>query len=83
MEGYYLNKKLFIGNLSIIIGGLVLSLELIGIQIIQMIEGHQFPWYNYITMYTPVFIAFTITVSVITYGINIIFKSIREEEKNN
>lgn len=78
-----MNKKLFIGNLSIIIGGLVLSLELIGIQIIQIIEGHQFPWYSYITMCTPVFIAFIITISVITYGINIVSKSIREQDNND
>lgn len=81
--GSYLNKKLFIGNLAIIIGGLVLSLELIGLQIIKMIEGDQFHWYSYITMFTPVFIAFIITISIIGYGINIVVKSIKEQDKNN
>ena len=79
----YLNKKLFIGNLAIIIGGLVLSLELMGVQIIQIIEGNQFPWYSYISKFTPVFIAFIITISVIGYGIKLVAKSIREKDNNN
>ena len=67
-----MSKKLFLGYLGVILGGLTFSLELIGLQILQSI-GHGF-LSDYI-FNLPVLLAFCITIAIIILGMKIILNS--------
>ena len=64
--------KRLIGNLAIILGSLVLSLQLYGLKIIQGIEMQKGGWKTFAIEYareSPISFAILITVAVIIYGI--------------
>jgi hypothetical protein len=65
-------NKSFLGCLAIIIGGLVLSLELYGLKIVQGLEMQKGEWHTHAIDYaadTPISLALGITIAVIVYGI--------------
>jgi len=65
-------NKTFVGSLAIIFGGLVLSLQLYGLKIIQLLDMQTGSWNTYAIDYakeTPMSLAIVITIVVIIYGI--------------
>ena len=65
-------NKSFIGSLAIIFGSLVLSLQLYGLKIIQVLDMQKGSWKTYALDYareTPMSLAIVITIVVIIYGI--------------
>ena len=65
-------NKSFIGSLAIIFGSLVLSLQLYGLKIIQVLEMQKGSWRTHAIDYareTPISLALVITIIVIIYGI--------------
>ena len=67
-----LMNKTFVGSLAIIFGSLVLSLQLYGLKIIQVLDMQTGSYYTYTIDYareTPMSLAIVITIAVIIYGI--------------
>lgn len=65
-------KKSFIGSLAIIFGSLVLSLQLYGLKIIQVLDMQKGSWKTHAIDYAreaPMSVAIVITIVVIIYGI--------------
>jgi hypothetical protein len=73
-------NKSSIGSLAIIIGGLVLSLELYGLKIVQGLEMQKGSWRTHAIDYaadTPISLALGITIAVIVYGVVLVTESIK------
>ena len=65
-------NKSSLGSLAIIMGGLVLSLELYGLKIVQGLEMQKGSWRTQAIDYaaeTPISLALWITIAVIVYRI--------------
>ncbi len=76
-------NKLSLGSLAIILGGLVLSLQLYGLKIIQGLEMQKGSWRTHAIDYTteaPIKLSLWITVAVIAYGIVLIIMAQKDKK---
>lgn len=76
-------KKSMLGSIAIILGSLVLSLQLYGLKLIQVLEMQGGSWLTNPIDYieeTPILFAICITIGVIIYGIILVvgFKNIKK-----
>lgn len=80
-----MNAKYLIGNLAAILGGLLLSIELYSLKIIQCMEMTKGSWQTYASEYAsePVItMALWTTISVIIYGVGLIVLEVKKNRKN-
>lgn len=78
-------NKLFLGNISIIFGGLILSVEIYGLKIIKALDiiSQKYFWDNpliYVNEF-PINIAMSIPVIIILYGIALIISHLLHKKK--
>lgn len=76
-------NKSVLGSLAIILGGLILSLEIYGLKMVQGIEMQTGSWKTYAIDYAterPMSLALCITLAIIAYGIVLVvrFEKIKE-----
>ncbi len=76
-------NKSVLGGLAIILGGLILSLEIYGLKIVQGVEMQTGSWKTYAIDYAteiPMSLALCITLAIIAYGIVLVVRSEKIKE---